>query len=77
MLKFINISTHDYQQYIVVDEDVMYKWNPTNETPVKHWLENRDMFSFKLYYVGDMANIAVYKDDKCLLYQEVREVDYL
>lgn len=79
MLSFIDFSTPDTVQYLIIDEDAFYKWYVTNEhvDNVKNWLTNRQTYKFKLEFEGKITNIAVYKDGERILREEIQDVTFL
>lgn len=81
MLSFVNFSTPDTVQYLIIDEDAFYKWYVTNDNVqnVENWLSDRETYKFKLKFGIDYStvNIAVYKDGERLLFEEVQLVDFI
>ena len=78
MLSFVNFSTPDTVQYLIIDEDAFYKWVRHDEKyPIYLWLEDRQTYKFKLEFEGKITNIAVYKDGERILREEVQDVIYL
>jgi hypothetical protein len=80
-LSFIDFSTPDTVQYLIMDEDAFYKWHVTNEhvKNVKNWLSDRQTYNFKLKFSNNYTTveIVVYRGDECLLREEIQPVDFL
>ena len=81
MVYFVDFSVNDTNQYLIMDEDAFYKWTVTSEHAenVKNWLKNRETYVFKLKYSNEYTTveIAVYKDNECLLREEIYFVEFL
>lgn len=79
MIYFVDMSTLDQTQYIVQDEDVLYKWEVDSILPVHEWINNRKEYKFKLEFSEDytIVSIAVYRGGECILCEEIQEVKYL
>lgn len=76
MLQFIDVSSHDQEQYIVLDEDTLYKWIVVHH-PAKEWLKDRLNYTFKLEFRGKHTYIVVYDGDTRHYCEEITEVKYL
>ena len=79
MVSFVDFSTNDSPVYLVMDEDVFYKWHVTNEhvDNVKNWLRDRKTYKFKLELNGGDMYIKVYRENDLLLRAEIKEVTFL
>lgn len=81
MLQFVDFSSISEDTYLVMDEDMLYRWNvdSSKRKSVYQWLKNRDEYKFKLEYSDDykITNIAVYYEGECLLCEEITEVEWL
>lgn len=79
MIYLVDFSTLEQSQYLIQDEDVLYKWQVDSILPVHVWIQKRDEYKFKLEFSEDysIVSIAVYRGGECLLCEEIQEVKYL
>ena len=79
MLKFVDFSSISEDAYLIVDKDLLYRWHVQfmKSKLLREWLNNRDVFDFRLEHDDSITSIAVYKGSECLLCEEIDKVEYI
>lgn len=75
MLLFEYINSETCQIYLVISENIMYKWYADFSTPIRFWLSDPNTFRFNLEYDGDITHIAVYQNGYRLFRERLIDLD--